>query len=217
MARSDLDNPPQGAYKLVGMDRETTSHRELLLEAAQRLILAKGFPATRVDEICEAAGVTKGSFYHHFASKDEIAHALIDHYFSRVTAGLCDGPWTEDLDAVSRLMGFLDHALRVLRGPLLKQGCLLGSFALDLSETHPTIRAEVETRFDALVGVVEPLIRAALKARGIRPTVSATMLARQFVSVLQGSLVLAKAYGDHGKLAEGMKCYRGMLEALLRP
>ena len=197
------------------MPANTRNHRGQLLDAAQRLILSKGFPATRVDEICEAAKVTKGSFYHHFKSKDELASALIDHYFDTLTAGLSEGDWPEKPDPVKRLQGFLDNAMRVVRGPLLRRGCLLGSFALDLSETHPDIRLEIEARLQQLAGVLEPLLREALREQGVKGPANAPALARQFVSVLQGSIVLGKAYADHGKVAEGVRCYRAMLEALL--
>lgn len=198
------------------MSKVTRNHRDALLSAAQTLILSKGFPATRVDEVCEAAEVTKGSFYHHFKSKDDLAAALVEHYFTALTATLCEGSWQAKKDPVERLSGFLDHTTKVMRGPLLRGGCLLGSFALDLSETHPEIRAAIEERFNQLVQVLEPTLRAALKQQGVSAGVSAGTLARQFVSVLQGSIVLAKAYDDHGKLTEGMKCYRAMLDAVLR-
>lgn len=192
-----------------------SNHREALIDAAQQLILSKGFPATRVDEICEAARVTKGSFYHHFASKDDLASVLIDHYFAGLTHALCSGSWQAMDDPVKRLLAFFDHTMKVVQGPLLRKGCLLGSFALDLSETHPSIRVAIEDRFNQLVKVLEPTIQKAVKQQGVRGSVSAGAMARQFVSVLQGSIVLAKAYRDHGKVAEGVRCYKTMFVALL--
>lgn len=192
-----------------------TTHKTALLDAAQQLILSKGFPATRVDEVCKVAGVTKGSFYHHFASKDELASALIDHFFDDITEALASGGWDALEDPVDRLLGFLDNATKVVRGPLLRRGCLLGSFALDLSETHPEIRKEIERRFERLVKVLEPRIRDAMRHQGVKSSASAPALARHFVSVLEGSLVLGKAYDDFGKVAEGVRCYRALLEALL--
>ncbi len=196
------------------MNEAARNHRERILEAAQSLILSKGFPATRVDEVCVAAGVTKGSFYHHFESKDELAMVLVDHYYVTLAEQLCAGEWAGERDSVDRLRAFLDHAIKVVKGPLLKRGCLLGSFALDLSQTHPKIRAAIEDRLDRLTNAVTPTIREALKQRSVK-AVNAAALARQFVSVLQGSIVLAKAYGDHAKVTEGIRCYRVMVDALL--
>ncbi len=97
------------------------------------VILSKGFPATRVDEICAEAGVTKGSFYHHFESKDALAFELVDQYSGGVAKALGAGNWSRVEDPRGHLLVYLDHAVSVLKGPLMRQGCLLGSLALDLS------------------------------------------------------------------------------------
>ena len=57
--------------------------KEKLLEAAQQLMLAKGFPATTVDEICEAAGFTKGSFFHYFESKEHLGKEVLDRFYQK--------------------------------------------------------------------------------------------------------------------------------------
>jgi TetR/AcrR family transcriptional repressor of nem operon len=51
-----------------------------LLDAALHVIRAKGYAATTIDDICHKAGVTKGSFFHHFKSKDELALAAASHW-----------------------------------------------------------------------------------------------------------------------------------------
>lgn len=190
------------------------THREALLDAAQRLMLSKGYPATKVDEVCEAAGVTKGSFYHHFGSKDDLALALIDHYFGAIAGALGAGRWASVEDPRRKLLAFLDHAIRASQDGMFKRGCLLGSFALDLSETHPEIRRELDDRFARLLEVVEPVLRDALRAAG-RAKPKPGALAKQFMSVLQGSIVLAKAGGDHSEVASGLRCYREMVAALI--
>ncbi len=57
------------------------------LNAALQVIRARGYNATRVEDICEAAGLTKGSFFHHFSSKEDLALAAADHW-SSMTGGL---------------------------------------------------------------------------------------------------------------------------------
>ena len=190
-------------------------HREKLLDAAERLVLSKGFPATKVDEVCAAAGVTKGSFYHHFDAKDDLAKALIDHYFDRLLGALDNDAWSKKRTPKTRALALLDQLLEVMQGPLLRRGCLLGSFALDLSETHPDIRRLIEDRFARLAAMIEPTLRDAMpqRARGGGPTSEA--LAQQFIAVLQGGIVLAKAQGRHEALGESLGCYRQMVEGVL--
>lgn len=199
------------------MPRTVTNHRSCLLDAAQALTLERGFSATRIDEVCAAAGVTKGSFYHHFESKDALAKALIDHYFDGVAAALSGGRWADVNPASTRALAFVDHAIAGVKGGLLKHGCLLGSFALDLSQTHPDLRAEVDDRFGRLAEVLRPSLNEALSGKtGIAGSaMTATSLARQFVAVLQGGIVLAKAHDDPKRLSEALRCYRRMLEVVL--
>ena len=190
-------------------------HRERLLAAAQALTLSKGFPATRVDEVCAAAGCTKGSFYHHFDSKEALAHALVEHYFEGIREAFCGPDFHAIEDGRERLDAFLENAIRVAKGPTLKHGCLLGSFALDLSETHPELRVEIEARLEGIAKVVEEHLRAAVADHPPAGSPSLPTLARQFVVTLEGSIVLAKAMQNHNKVAEALRFYRDTVHALL--
>ncbi len=58
----------------------THESKTKLLNAAMSVIRAKGYAATTVDDICHAANVTKGSFFHHFKSKDELGLAAATHW-----------------------------------------------------------------------------------------------------------------------------------------
>ncbi len=193
----------------------TTPNRERILVSAQQLILAKGFPATTIDEVCASAKVTKGGFYYHFKSKDELASAVVDHYFVRVSKALSEGDYTRIDDPVERVLAFVDHAVDVAQGPVLKDGCILGVLTLDLAETHPEIRREIARKFVAIGAGFESDLAAALARDGADPRITASGLARQFLAVLEGSIVLAKANDDPRVMAEALTVFRIGLEAML--
>lgn len=170
------------------------SHRSALIDAMRRVALAKGFPATTVDEICERAGVTKGSFYHHFESKDDLGVAALESYFEDVVAAFSAGAWNVIADPADRLQAFIAHAGEVCVGPVMTYGCLIGSFALDLAESWPEVRPRLATMFGALRDFVSNLVREAAAARG--RSIDADQFGDQFLAVIEGSIVLAKAHAD---------------------
>lgn len=193
----------------------STPNLQRILSSAQGLILAKGFPATTIDEICDAAGVTKGGFYYHFESKHQLALALVEHHFDRLVAALAEGAHRTLEDPRSRVLAFVDHAAEVVRGPILRDGCVLGVLALDMAETNPEIRAAISARFSDLAAGLEGDLAAALRNASVAAPVDAGGLARQFLAVLEGSIILAKAHRDPELMVEGLRYYRMSLEAIL--
>jgi TetR/AcrR family transcriptional repressor of nem operon len=179
----------------------------------RRLALAKGFPAATVDEICEMAGVTKGSFYHHFASKEELGVAALEAYFTDVVATFGAGDWAQIEDPVLRLHAFIAHAAEVCTGEVMRYGCLIGSFALDLAESWPDLRERLSSMFGDLRDVVAGLVADAARERG--RTVDASRFGDQFLAVLEGSIVLAKAHNDPSAPQRGLVLLGEHLDLLL--
>lgn len=184
-----------------------------MLDAVQTLSLSKGFPATTVDEVCAEANVSKGSFYHHFETKEEIGHAALDRYFDELVETLTAGSYSDSADPMERLAGFLTHAGQACSGPVLVNGCMLGSFALDLAESHPEIRRKLSEQFSFLTTFVATLITEAAEAAG--RTLPADRLAQQFLAIIEGSIVLAKAQADPDVLTSGVSLFGDHLELLL--
>lgn len=163
--------------------------REKLLAAAQAEMLAQGYAATTVDELCDRAGVSKGSFYHVFSTKEELGLALVEAFFQRNREIVEAAPVAAG-DARARALALANH-LVASAGAMWGGGCLLGAFALELAETNPTVAAAVSDKFRAL---------AALLAAGLAPLADepggAVELAEEFIVAVEGSLILARAHGD---------------------
>jgi len=164
-----------------------------LLDAALHTIRQKGYAATTVDDICHVAGVTKGSFFHHFKSKDELALAAIA-YWERVTGEVfLAAPYQQAADPLDRLLGYLDFRAAILSGSLADYTCLLGTLVQETYETHPQLRIACQRALDSHI---ETLTRIAAEAKARyapKATWTAESLAAYIQAVLQGSFIFVKA------------------------
>src|SRR5438309_11507386 len=97
------------------------------LDAALHVIRAKGYSATRIEDICEAAKLTKGSFFHHFDGKEELALAAAAHFAGMADALFATAPYQSASDPLERLLGYVDFRIAILQGSLPEFTCLLGT------------------------------------------------------------------------------------------
>ena len=115
-----------------------------LLTAALSVIRTKGYAAMSVDELCGAAGVTKGAFFHHFKSKDELGVAAAEHW-SQVTGALfAEAPYHKHKDPLDRVLAYLDFRKALLKGGVPEFTCLIGTMVQEIYETNPDIRRACE-------------------------------------------------------------------------
>jgi TetR/AcrR family transcriptional repressor of nem operon len=167
--------------------------RVRLLDAALHVIRAKGYAAATVDEFCERAGVSKGSFFHHFRSKDDLAVAAVGH-FSDMAQGLFAGAdYHAAPDPLDRLLGYLELRERLLEGDLAQYTCLLGTLAQETYDTHPAIRAACERELGVHIAGLLPDIAEARKRYAPRADWTPESLGVFIQSVLQGAFIFAKA------------------------
>jgi TetR/AcrR family transcriptional repressor of nem operon len=174
----------------------TETARNRLLDAALRVIREKGYHATSVEELCAAAAVTKGAFFHHFKSKEDLGVAAAD-YWSATTSGLFAGaPYHTPGDPFTRIMGYLDFRAALIRGTTAEFTCLVGTMAQETFLTNPPIR---DACFDSIAGHAETLeadLAALIQIHGISEPITAKSLALHTQVVLQGAFILAKAKDD---------------------
>ena len=174
--------------------------REKLLGAALGVIREKGFAATSVDDLCAAAGVTKGAFFHHFESKEALGVAAARHWSEMTGAFFAAAPYHAPSDPLERVMGYLAFRRDIIEGELAEFTCLVGTMAQELHQTSPAITAACEASISAHAERVEADIAAAMAQRGLNPDGgqtgwSARSLSLHMQAVLQGAFILAKATG----------------------
>ncbi|ALM53968.1 TetR/AcrR family transcriptional regulator [Halomonas huangheensis] len=93
--------------------KSAEQRRGELLDSAQALFFERGYDKTTVNELIQHAGLSKGGFYHHFTSKEEVLEALVERLASASMAQLSDVMESPDLDALARLNAFLSRARKM--------------------------------------------------------------------------------------------------------
>ena len=171
------------------------SARTKLLDAAFGVIRSKGYAATTVDDLCTRAGVTKGAFFHHFKSKDDLAVAAAEHWSEVTGAMFAAAPYHRAADPLARIFGYLDLRAALLEGDLADYTCLVGTMLQETYETVPVIGAASYAAIADHAVTLEADFAAALALYAPADAPSAASLAMQTQIVLQGAFVLAKGTG----------------------
>ena len=176
--------------------RNPEATRGRLIEAAIRVIREKGYVATTVDDLCAAAGVSKGAFFHHFADKQAAALAAAEAFSARAE-GIFDVPSVrEPASARDRVFAYLAFRKSLLTGDVADATCLFGTMVQEVWETHPAIRDVCAVAIGSHAGGLVADIASAKAVCAPRADWEPESLALHTQAVIQGAFVLAKAAGD---------------------
>jgi TetR/AcrR family transcriptional repressor of nem operon len=180
--------------------RTQTTVKTKLLDAAVGVIRAKGYSAATVDDICKRAGVTKGGFFHHFESKEDLAISAAGHFASMADGLFSMAPYRSLPDPLDRLLGYVDFRKAILQGELPEYTCLLGTMVQEAYDTHPAIREACNRYLNDHAAMLEADIAQAMQNYGIASGNSVSWTAQSLAlytqAVIQGAFILAKA--KHG-------------------
>ena len=188
--------------------------RTRLLDAALHVIRAQGYAATTVEDICHAAGVTKGSFFHHFKSKDDLALAAVAHWRALTESFFASAPYHRPVDPLQRLLGYVDFRAAILTGELPDYTCLLGTLVQETYGTHPHIRQACEAALTSHVAALTRDVEAAKALYAPRARWTAESVGIFMQSVLQGAFIFAKARQTPEVAREAIDHLRRYLEML---
>lgn len=156
------------------------------------LIGAQGYTATGIGAVLQRAGVPKGSFYHHFASKEDFGLAVIEAFTERFLARLEVFLADETLTPLNRLRIFLEKGLTQLEAHQFTAGCLIGDLAQELAAQHERLRARLDAVLSSWSARFALCLRQAQQAGEVPSSFDPDMIASLILSGWEGAVLRAK-------------------------
>ncbi len=187
--------------------------RAKLLDAATELMLSRGYNGTSVDDICASAGLTKGSFFHYFESKEDLGRAALKRFCDEKAAmfmaavGSQTDPW-------KRVLAYLDAIEAFSKDPRAACGCLLAEMTAEMCDCSSSLRGDCCGAFESWIGAFAGELAAAKKATAPRASWNPREVAEHFVATLEGALLLAKAKRDPEVVGRNVRHFRSYVKGL---
>ena len=188
--------------------------RTKLLDQALSLVREQGFAAMSVENLCRATGVTKGAFFHHFASKEELGVEAARHWSALTTELLMQAPWRDLLDPLDRVLAYIDMRRALLTGKVAEFTCFAGTLVQEAHASSEAIRVACDESISGGARLIDADVARAMEAHGIVGNWSAESLALHVQAVLQGAFVLAKARGGAAVAIDSIDHLRRYVELL---
>ncbi len=188
--------------------------RRKLVESTVGLVLRQGFAATTVDQICAAAGLTKGSFFHHFENKRAIGRAAIESW-SAMGTDLYSAAWTDPeadpLDQLHAVLGIMSGFASRPNQPCV---CVIGMMSQELAGSHPEMRDLCGRELGVWTSHVAGLLAAAKSRHPVVRDFDPDQVGWFLNSLWQGSMLIAKTREDPQIIVENLRHARAYIDGL---
>lgn len=179
--------------------KASTDTRQRLLDSARELLHSRSYGHVGVKEICDMAGVQKGSFYHFFPSKQELTLAVLDEFYLIMKEAVFAQAFRPELSPMQRLAVLMENTY-ALQKTIKEQsgktlGCPYGNIASELSTQDEPIRQRIDSLFQQMTTALQATLDEAVRKGDIAPCHTAATATAMF-SYMEGLMLLAKTRND---------------------
>lgn len=189
-----LTNIPVSWYFIGVPQARAIATRRKLLQSATELIRRQGYAATTIDQVCAHSGITKGAFFHHFKTKEELAEACLLAWDQMTAAREAGARFQRAADPRRKVLGYMEFFAGLFDDPRTPKSCLAGTTVQEVAGTNAALRTAANHCFKNAEKRFQALLDDACRAS--RKRVNTAGLASLWIAAIQGSLILAKASRD---------------------
>jgi TetR/AcrR family transcriptional regulator, transcriptional repressor for nem operon len=178
----------------------TSVARERLIDEASKLFHARSYESVGVQELCEAAEIHKGSFYHFFPSKEDLAAAVIDAQWAATRAKILDPGLADDIEPLARIERVFELMTRAQRSAKRLSGrtpgCPLANLSGEVVNYEPRLRKKLVKVYREMQDRFEETLRAAVAARELPKSTDVPAKAEALVALAEGAMLLSCVHDD---------------------
>ncbi len=178
--------------------RQPEETRQRILGAAFELFHSCSFKGTSVNQIVDAAGITKGALFHHFKGKNELGYAVVDELLGTEIRRIWEEGLRDTTDPVTSVRNILKMMGDQVRDDpeVIKCGCPVNNLSQEMSAVDEVFREKLKAIYSVWIGLLETAFRSGLEAGTVKPDVDPYGVSAIIVALFEGSAGLIKVHQD---------------------
>ena len=183
--------------------------RNRIIRQAADLFNQQGYAGASLSDVMQATGLQKGGIYNHFGSKDELALAAFDYAAQQTSLRYIRAVQVQT-GAIAQLHAIVDTFHRSIEESSIQGGCPILNTAVDSDDAHPALRQRVQQVLYQWRGLISRIVQQGVRQGDLQPTAAGDEVATIMISMLEGSLMMTKLYGDPihmDRVAQHLKRY----------
>ena len=185
------------------------SARDKIIATGVEMVAISGFNATGIESVLKAAGVPKGSFYHHFGSKENFGIEVINLFAERYAQKLHTFFDDQSIEPLERIRNYLENSIEHLTQENFSKCCLIVNLGQELADQNERFRDRLDEIFCDWLNIFADCLRQAQQAGTLNPRLDAQKLASFLLSGWEGAILRAKVM----RSPEPLKQFVGILFA----
>ena len=187
--------------------------KQFIIEKTGPVFNKKGFTGTSLNDIISVTGLTKGSIYGNFESKDEVALAAFDYNFELVVAHI-----RKKMEArtsiIDRLLVYPETYRNFLKTPFLLNGCPVANTSTEADDTHPLLKEKAANAMLFWRSSIERQLKVGIENRELKADINIQEVTSVLVGLIHGGILQAKVTGKMSYLNASMDFLERMIREL---